>query len=183
MGFHTYDPSNADALEDTSRYEYVSIDELLALFDPHETVADLGSGTGFYTDDVAPYVEKVYAVDVQEEMHERYRQKGLPENVECVTSEISDLPFDDASIDCAFSTMTYHEFASDAALAELARVVAPGGLVGIADWTQNGTGNEGPPTSERYTLDDALAAFDDADFEIEHADERRETLVLSARRI
>jgi ubiquinone/menaquinone biosynthesis C-methylase UbiE len=183
MGFHTYDPANADALEDTSRYEYVSIDELLALFDPHGTVADLGSGTGFYTDDVAPYAENVYAVDVQEEMHERYRQKGMPENVECVTSEVSDLPFDDASIDCAFSTMTYHEFASDAALTELARVVAPGGLVGIADWTRNGTGNEGPPTSERYTLDDALAAFDDADFEITDSDERRETLVLSARRL
>lgn len=183
MGFHTYDPANADALEDPTRYEYVSIDELLALFEPHRTVADLGSGTGFYTDDVAPYAEKVYAVDAQEEMHERYRQKGLPENVECVTTEINDLPFDDASIDCAFSTMTYHEFASDTALDELARVVTSGGLVGIADWTRNGTGEEGPPTSERYALDDALTAFDAGDFEIVHADERRETFVLSARRV
>jgi ubiquinone/menaquinone biosynthesis C-methylase UbiE len=182
MGYHTYDPANADALEDPSRYEYVSVEELLALFDPNGVVADLGSGTGFYTDDVAPYAETLHAVDVQEEMHERYRRKGVPENVECVTAEMSDLPFDDASLDCAFSTMTYHEFASDAALDELARVVAPNGLVGIADWTRNGTGEEGPPTSERYALDDALTAFGDAGFEIEHADERRETFVLSARR-
>lgn len=183
MGFHTYDVGNADALDDPSRFRFLSVEELLSLFDPHGTVADLGSGTGFYTSEVAPHAETVYAVDVQAAMHDYYRRKGIPENVSLVTAGIDDLPFDDGALDGAFSTMTYHEFASEAALAELARVVAPGGSVGIADWSRNGAGTEGPPPSERYSLADARRAFTgNEDFTIEYADERVETFVLSARR-
>lgn len=183
MGFHTYDVGNADALDDPSRFRFLSVEELLSLFEPHGTVADLGSGTGFYTDEIAPHAGMVHAVDIQPEMHDRYRQKGLPENVSLVTTGIDELPFEDAALDGAFSTMTYHEFASEAALGELARVVAPGGSVGIADWTQNGPGTEGPPTSERYSLADARQAFTETgEFTIEHSDERYETFVLSARR-
>ncbi|WP_276260968.1 class I SAM-dependent methyltransferase [Haloglomus litoreum] len=182
MGFHTYDVEKAEALEDPGRYEYVSVDELLALFEPAGEVADLGSGTGFYTDDVAPYAETVHAVDVQAEMHDLYREKGTPDNVRFVTAEVADLPFADDALDGAFSTMTYHEFASDAALAELARVVRPDGLVGIADWSAEGEGNNGPPRSERFAAADAVEAFQGADFTVERAQERRETFVLSARK-
>jgi ubiquinone/menaquinone biosynthesis C-methylase UbiE len=180
MGFHTYDAERADALEDPGRYEYVSVDELLALFDPEGEVADLGSGTGFYTDDVAPYAETIHAVDVQDEMHDFYREKGTPDNVRFVTAGVEDLPFADGALDRAFSTMTYHEFASAAALTELARVVRPGGLVGIADWSAEGEGESGPPRSERFGVADAVSAFEDAGFTVERARERRETFVLRA---
>jgi ubiquinone/menaquinone biosynthesis C-methylase UbiE len=182
MGFHTYDPSRADNLEELGRLEYVSVDELLALFDHEGVVADLGSGTGFYTDYVAPHADTVYAVDVQPEMHDYYREKGVPANVEFVTAEAGDLPLGNASLDGAFSTMTYHEFASDAALSELRRVLAPGARVGIADWSRAGEGEAGPPRSERYALADARQAFADAGFTVEHGSERRETFVLSASR-
>ena len=183
MGFHTYDVERADALEDRSRYAYLSVDELLALFDPapDDEIADLGSGTGFYTDDVAPYAGTVHAVDVQAEMHEKYREKGLPGNVETVTAEVADLPFADDALDGAFSTMTYHEFATEAALDELARVLAPGGAFGIGDWTAAGDGAEGPPLSERFDAAAAESALEAAGFEIERAEDRRETFVVSAR--
>ena len=181
MGFHTFDVDRADRLEDDSRYRYVSVDELLALFDPEGTVvADLGSGTGFYTDDVAPYAERVYAVDVQPAMHDYYREKGAPGNVEFVTAEVSDLPFDDGGLDAAFSTMTFHEFASEAALAEVARVLADGGRLGVADWTARGLNEAGPPLDERYDLADAAGMAEAAGLEVEHGDERRETFVLRA---
>lgn len=182
MGFHTYDVGNADALDDPSRFRFLSVEELLSLFEPHGTVADLGSGTGFYTDEVALHAETVYAVDIQTAMHERYRQKGVPENVSLVTAGIDALPFEDGALTGAFSTMTYHEFASETALTELARVVTPGGSVGIADWSQNGAGTEGPPTDERYSLADAQQAFTENGFTIEYADERYETFVLGAQR-
>lgn len=35
-----------------------------------------------------PKLESVYAVDVQEAMHEYYREKGVPSNVECVTAGV-----------------------------------------------------------------------------------------------
>lgn len=182
MGFHTYPTDRAEQLEDASRFAYCSVDELLALFDANDeqVVADLGSGTGFYTDEVAPYVAHVYAVDVQPEMHERYREKGLPANVEPVTAEASDLPFDDGALDAVVSTFTYHEFASEAALAELARVLAPGGRVGVADWSANGRGESGPPTTERFAAADAEAAFSAAGFSVGTLSERRDTFVVSA---
>jgi predicted TPR repeat methyltransferase len=77
MGHHTFDAGKAAKLEDAAaRYRSVSREELLWALDPTGTdaVVDLGSGTGFYTDDVAPHVDRVYAVDVQEAMHDHYRE-------------------------------------------------------------------------------------------------------------
>lgn len=183
MGFHTFDIGRADMLEDEGRYRYVSVDELLALFDPDEgdVVADFGSGTGFYTDDVAPYVDTVHAVDVQAEMHEFYREKGAPENVTFVTAEVADLPFADAALDGAFSTMTFHEFATEASMAEVARVLAPGARFGVADWSTNGRGEAGPPREERYGLADAESMAEAAGFTVEYGVERRETFVATLR--
>jgi ubiquinone/menaquinone biosynthesis C-methylase UbiE len=201
MGFHTFDPGSADKLEDESRYRYLSREELIAGFDllsddPEVTIADLGSGTGFYTDDVAPFAGEVRAVDVQDEMHDLYREKGVPENVELVTADVGDLPFGDARIDAAFSTMTFHEFAGEGALAEVARVLRDDARFVIVDWSANGvSGNEatggstdgsvghgqsGPPVTERYDRGEAVEFLEGAGFEIVRADERPETFFVVA---
>lgn len=185
MGHHTFDVGKADRLEDAAtRYRYLSAEELLWALDlsGEETVADLGSGTGFFTDDVAPYAERVYAVDVQSGMHDLYREKGLPANVDPVTTDVADLPFDDDGLDGAFSTMTYHEFASDESLAELARVIRPGGRLAIIDWDTDGEGESGPPLDERYGLSDAVAALEEAGFTVEFEALRTETFVVTATR-
>lgn len=184
MGFHTYDPARADRLDDESRYRWCSGEELLTLLAPsgEATVADLGSGTGFYTDVVAPLAETVYAVDVQPEMHDLYAEKGLPENVTPVTAEVADLPFADDALDAAFSTMTYHEFSGPDAMAELARVVEPGGELVTVDWSRTGTGIEGPPVDERHDLGHAVSATTDAGFTVDHAVSRTETFVCRGRR-
>ncbi|SER87976.1 class I SAM-dependent methyltransferase [Natrinema salaciae] len=183
MGYHTFDASRADKLEEAGkRYRFLSAEELLwALsLSSDDTVADLGSGTGFFTDDVAPHADAVHAVDVQEAMHEYYREKGVPENVDLVTSDVSDLPFDDGGVDAAFSTMTYHEFASDASLAEIRRVLAPDGRLVVVDWAATGSGEHGPPVDERFSADEAATALRDAGFVVEHEAVRPETLLLIA---
>jgi ubiquinone/menaquinone biosynthesis C-methylase UbiE len=183
MGHHTFDADKAEKLERPDRYRYLSRDELLALLGTDDTsvVADLGSGTGFYTDDVAPRADTVYAVDLQDEMHDIYREKGLPENVEAVTANVSDLPLDDDSIDAAFSTMTYHEFASEESVAELGRVLRPGGRVVVVDWSATGEGESGPPADHRYHVGDAATLFLEGGFEVERAESRPETFVLVVR--
>ncbi|MFW5934831.1 MAG: class I SAM-dependent methyltransferase [Halolamina sp.] len=184
MGFHTFDAANAEKLDDAaSRYRYVSAEELLWAVgaDATDVLADLGSGTGFYTDDVAARAGTVYGVDVQTEMHEYYHGKGAPENVELVTAEVADLPFDDEELDGAFSTMTFHEFADEAAVEEVARVVEAGGRVAVADWSAAGDGEAGPPVSERFGLDDAKAQFRAAGFDVEFGANRSETFLLVVR--
>lgn len=180
MAFHTYPVERADALEDDSRYRVCSRDELVGAIDPDPdaVVADLGSGTGFYTDDVAPFVDVLYGVDVQPDMHELYREKGVPEGVELVTAGVEDLPFENGELDVAYSTMTYHEYATEAALAEVTRVLADGGRHVVVDWSAAGRGERGPPLEERFDLEQAGADHDDAGFSIETASERPETFVL-----
>ena len=182
MGFHTFDVDRAERLEDPDRYRWASAEELIGAVDPAaaDVVADLGSGTGFYTDDVAPHVGSVYAVDLQAEMHEFYREKGVPANVELVESDVGDLPLADDALDAAFSTMTYHEFASDDAVAELARVLRSGGRLVVFDWSADGDGEAGPPTDERFGVDDAAVVLETAGFDIVRADTRTETFTLVA---
>ncbi len=183
MGHHTFDAERAATLEDAGRrYRYVSREELLwaLALDGTETVADLGSGTGFYTDDVAARAGHVYGVDIQPAMHDYYREKSLPDNVELVESDVATLPFADDALDAAVSTMTYHEFASDDALAELARTIRPGGRLVVADWSAGGEGEAGAPLTERYDLDTVTRALAGAGFEMELATDRPETLFVAA---
>jgi ubiquinone/menaquinone biosynthesis C-methylase UbiE len=183
MGHHTFDADGADRLEEAEqRYRYLSAEELLWALAPadDDTIADLGSGTGFFTDDVAPHVSTVYAVDIQQAMHDYYAEKGMPENVTPVTTGIETLPFEDDAIDGAFSTMTYHEFASDDALAEVHRVLAPGGRLAIIDWSAAGTGEHGPPLDERYTVETAVENLHEYGFVVENAFTRPETFLLVA---
>jgi len=184
MGFHTFDAANAEKLDDpASRYRFVSAEELVWAVGADETgvLADLGSGTGFYTNDVAAHAETVYGVDVQAEMHEYYREKGTPENVELVAAEVADLPFADGELDGAFSTMTFHEFATEDAIGEIARVVETGGRVAVADWSATGDGEAGPPASERFSLEEAKQQFRAGGFEIEFGADRSETFLLVVR--
>lgn len=183
MGFHTFDPDRIDRLEADDRYRWCSGEELLTQVAPDEeaTIADLGSGTGFYTDVVAPHAGTVYAVDVQPAMHDRYRQNGLPPNVRPVNAAVETLPFDDDTLDGAFSTMTYHEFSGADVVAELARVLRPGGRLVTVDWTKHGAGRRGPPLEERHDLGHAVSALQEAGFVVDHAVSRTETFVCRAR--
>jgi len=182
MGFHTFDASEAERLERPDRYRWVSAEELIGplVSAGLDVVADLGSGTGFYTDSVASHVETVYGVDVQTEMHEFYREKGVPENVDLVESDVADLPFGDDELDGAVSTMTYHEFASEEAVAELARVIRPDGRLVVFDWSAAGDGGHGPPIDERYAAADATEMLSEAGFTVDAA-ERTETFGVVAR--
>ncbi|MFB6129053.1 MAG: class I SAM-dependent methyltransferase [Halorhabdus sp.] len=183
MGHHTFDADRADSLEDDSRYAYLSVDELLGLFDFRETdcVADLGSGTGFYTRSVAEHVEEVLAIDVQPAMHAAFEEFGQPENVSRITASVDWLPVAEDALSAAYSTMTYHEFVSERALDELARSIEPGGRVGIADWSAEGVDERGPPLAERYDAATVVEHLEAHDFVIDTAAERRETFVVSAR--
>lgn len=189
MSDHDHDHSDyatgekADRLEEQRRYRYLSAEEVYALLDPEPdwTIADLGSGTGFYTDDVAPVVQQVYAVDLHEAMQAAYREKGVPENVELVTTDVADLPFDDDALDAALSIRTFHHGVADS-LTEIGRVIRPGGRFVVVDWSATGAGDRdrGPDRADCFDLATAQSRLLDAGFEIRSARERRETFTVVA---
>ncbi len=184
MGFHTFDPGKVDRLQGAERFRWCSREELLEPLPRGETtqVLDLGSGVGFYTDELAPFVGRVLAVDIQPEMHDYYREQGVPENVVLETASAEDLPFADASLDGAVSTMTFHESTTEAAMVELARVLEAGAPAVVVDWSRNGRAEAGPPLDERFDASRARAFFDDAGFDVRFARERSETFRLVADR-
>lgn len=182
MNHHTFDPASAAKLEDVGRYRFCSREELIEAIDPapDAEVVDLGSGTGFYTRDVAGFVGQVHAIDVQPAMHEHFRTAGVPENVVQVTAEVADIPLDDATVDAAYSTMTFHEFATDDALAEVRRVLRPAGRFVVVDWSAEGIGEDGPPLEARYGPDGAASAIEAAGFDVARAEGRPETFLVVA---
>ncbi len=184
MGFHTFDPGQVERLTGADRFRFCSREELLESLPrgADAEILDLGSGIGFYTDELAPFVGRLHAVDLQPEMHDHYRERGVPGNVVPETAAADALPFREDSLDGAVSTMTFHESTTDDAMADLARVLAPGAPAVVVDWSRNGRGEAGPPLDERFDADSARDFFAEAGFDVEIAAERSETFRVVATR-
>jgi ubiquinone/menaquinone biosynthesis C-methylase UbiE len=102
--------------EGFSRDSWQQPDRVLAALglEPGDRVADLGSGSGYFTLGLARAVGptgKVYAVDVDQKMNEylreRVRIEGL-DNVEVILGEFEDPLLPDGEIDLLFTANTYH---------------------------------------------------------------------------
>lgn len=112
----------------------------VAELEPGERVLDLGSGGGI---DVLLSARRVgetgfaYGVDMTDEMLDLARanaaEAGVP-NVEFLKGTIEDVPLPDASVDVVISNCVVN-LSTDkpAVLAEMHRVLAPGGRIGISD--------------------------------------------------
>jgi ubiquinone/menaquinone biosynthesis C-methylase UbiE len=107
---------------------------------PGERVLELGPGPGVFTVEAARHVGpegRLIAVDIQPKMiaqvQKRVQEAGLT-NVETHVASASHLPLDDASVDRAFLVTVLPEIPDpDLALAELHRVLRPGGVLSITE--------------------------------------------------
>jgi ubiquinone/menaquinone biosynthesis C-methylase UbiE len=107
---------------------------------PGSTVADLGSGGGYFTfrfaDAVGPE-GRVYAVDVDTDLIDYVRRRSADEgrsNVIPVLAAYDDPKLGDGSVDLLFTCNTYHHIEERTAyFARAARVLSPGGRVAIID--------------------------------------------------
>jgi len=90
------------------------------------TVLDLGAGTGKLTRVLAARYAKVFALEPLDELRAILAER-VPE-AEPLPGVAEAIPLGDDEVDAAFAAQSFHWFANDVALAEIARVLRPGGV-------------------------------------------------------
>ena len=96
---------------------------------PGRRVLDLAAGTGKLTALLAPYGADLVAAEPVGGM--RARLRAVLPDVPAVAAVAEALPFPDASLDAVTVAQAFHWFDGPAAMAELGRVVRPGGRMAL----------------------------------------------------
>ncbi len=131
------------AYEGFNRDEWQKPEEVIKALSikPGDHVADLGSGSGYFTfrlaDAVGP-TGKVYAVDVDKDMNadlaERVQEKGY-KNIEVVLAQPEDPGLQHKKVNLIFSSNTYHHLKDRAAyFANIRNHLHPQGRIAIIDF-------------------------------------------------
>jgi ArsR family transcriptional regulator len=130
-----------DALRKVFNDDVLRARAITRLVPPGLLVCDVGTGTGVLALELARLGARVIGVDPSARMLEAARGKleaaGVP-GVELRSGDAAALPLEDASVDAAFAHMVLRYLPSPAdALAEMARVVKPGGVVVAVDFVEH----------------------------------------------
>jgi ubiquinone/menaquinone biosynthesis C-methylase UbiE len=161
-------------LEDPARDEYQKPHEVMMALDLREgeRVADIGSGSGYFTLRIANHVGRtglVYAVDVNPDMiahlEGRVREAGL-ENVRTVLARPDDPLLPAGTIDRFFICDTWHHIdARPKYLAAMAKALKPEGRVVVIDYVKKDMPG-GPPMEMRLSREEVVAEFERAGFRL-----------------
>lgn len=125
-------------------------DEALAplALSPGLVVLDLAAGSGKLTRPLVESGAEVIAVEPVAEM-----RAALPEGVRTLDGTAEEIPLDDASVDLVTVAQAFHWFDADAALAEIHRVLRPGGRLALL-WNRRA---EEDPLNQ--AIDELLAPY------------------------
>jgi SAM-dependent methyltransferase len=91
------------------------------------TVLDVGAGTGKLTRVLAARYAKVFALEPLAELRAILEER-VPQ-AEALPGVAEAIPLGDGSVNAVFTGQAFHWFANDVAVAELARVLRPGGVL------------------------------------------------------
>ena len=151
-------------LEDPKRDEYQKPHEVMMALSlkPGETVADIGSGSGYFTLRIAAHVGdtgRVFAVDIDPAMirflNRRIRDAGV-RNVQTILAEPADPLLPDASVDRFVIVDTWHHIEKPLDyLALMRRMLKPGGQVVMIDFQKREL-PLGPPMAMKIAREDLV---------------------------
>jgi len=112
-------------------------EELIASLVPHDwTVVDIGCGEGHLTEALSARFAKVIAIDHAPERLAVAQRRLAGAGIEFKDGEADDLPLRAASVDAVFFSLVLHHVPGIAAvLDECVRVLKPGGMIAIADFS------------------------------------------------
>ena len=101
---------------------------------PGMVVADVGAGSGYYTERLALKAAKVYATDIQPEMLELLKKRKLA-NVETVLATADDPRLPSGALDLILMVDVYHELAQpQAMLRKLRAALKPNGRLVLLEF-------------------------------------------------
>ncbi len=112
---------------------------------PGDQIADLGSGSGYFTFRLAEAVGpsgRVYAVDLDEGLNVYVRDRAMAEahkNIEVILAKPDDPLLPEPGVDLIFTTNTYHLIQARVGyFANARKYLRPGGRVAIIDFNGQG---------------------------------------------
>ncbi|MFW9915898.1 MAG: class I SAM-dependent methyltransferase, partial [Candidatus Thorarchaeota archaeon] len=109
---------------------------ILAALKPQrqDAILEIGFGTGKLLKKLAPLVDQVVGVEIDENLILSANQRLRFDNLEVRKGSAEALPFDEARFDAVVCCYCFHEFSDGAkALAEIYRVLKPLGRLLVAD--------------------------------------------------
>ncbi len=140
---------------------------------PGMKVADLGSGSGFYTIASARLVGtsgRVYSIDIQKDLLTRIKTEASKQkllNVEIIWGDIEKIRgtrLSDSSIDAVIaSNICFQVQEKDIFIKEIYRILKKNGQVLVIDWSDSFS-NLGPIASDIFTKEMAKKLFEEAGF-------------------
>jgi len=162
-----FDPIHASKLENPERLVELPPAKLVQLLrlTGAETVIDFGAGTGMYSLPIADSLPhgRLYAVDEQQVLLDRLRQKLSRQRpagrVEPLLNTANHVPLPDGAGDRVLMVnVLHHIYDEPAALAEVTRLLAPGGLLVSVEFARMDR-PVGPPNDHVLAADELHAVI------------------------
>ena len=167
--------TGSDWLERESREAEERPEELLEILGlkPGDRVADVGCGTGYFARRMAARVLPggvIYAEDIQPRMLERVRTRAAEEgigNIRTILGTETDPKLPPGGIDLILLVDVYHEFQKPKEmLAHLKKALAPGGRVALVEYRAEGETARHIHRDHRMSVEQVLAEWVPAGFEL-----------------
>ena len=156
MDHHFDANASAKTFDDPARDAWQMPDRVIAALNlkPGQIVADIGSGTGYFSVRLAKSAAapKVYGADIEPSMVTYLRERAAKEGLHNVisvqaTADSANLP---EPVDLVLIVDTYHHIGDrEAYFRRLAKSLKPGGRVAIIDFKPDSP--EGPPKEFRFS--------------------------------
>ena len=129
----------------------------------HGRVLEIGTGTGYGVEIVAPHAERFVTID-------KYRTEALalPENAQFIQTEVPPLPFGDGEFDCVISFQVIEHIRDDRRfVAEIHRVLRPDGMFIVTTPNAPMSLTRNPWHVREYTAEELAALLGERFAEVE----------------